>query len=44
MLRGAAITLFALSIATQLDKFFYGGQHTDAALTILVEIRSSFGF
>jgi hypothetical protein len=43
MLRGIAIALFGMSIFSQLDRTFFYGRNTDAALRLAREIGRGFG-
>ncbi len=43
MIRGLGKAIVFLLIASLLDKYFYDGRHTDAALAMLQHIRHSFG-
>jgi hypothetical protein len=42
MLKGFAIAVLALLGASQLDQYYYAGRYTDAALSMLRQIRHSF--
>jgi hypothetical protein len=42
MLKGFAIAALALLGASQLDRHYYAGHYTDAALSMLRQIRHSF--
>jgi hypothetical protein len=43
MIRGVGNAVIAVVVASLLDKYFYGGHYTDAALAMLQQIRQSFG-
>jgi hypothetical protein len=43
MLKGAAITALALTIAGQLDQYLSNGRYTDVAFAMMRQIRHSFG-
>jgi len=43
MFRGIAIALFGMGIFSQLDRAFFYGRHTDAALKLAREIGRGFG-
>jgi len=43
MIKGCFNAAVAVVIASLLDKHFYDGRHTDAALVVLRQIRSAFG-
>ena len=43
MLKGAAIAVLMLTIASQLDQYFSNGRYTDAAFAVLRQMRHSFG-
>ncbi|MGY3620286.1 hypothetical protein ACVJGD_006482 [Bradyrhizobium sp. USDA 10063] len=42
MLKGFVIAVLALLGASQLDRYYYAGQYTDAALSMLRQIKHSF--
>jgi hypothetical protein len=43
MIRGLGNAVIAVVVASLLDKYLYAGHYTDAALTMLRQIRHSFG-
>jgi len=43
MFRGIAITLFGLTILSQLDQTLFYGRNTDAALRLVRDISRGFG-
>ncbi len=43
MIRGISNALVALVLASLIDKYFYDGRYTDAALSILSQVRHSLG-
>jgi hypothetical protein len=43
MIKGCFNAAVAAAIASLLDRHFFDGRHTDAALVILRQIRHSFG-
>jgi hypothetical protein len=43
MIKGCFNAAVAMAIVSLLDKHFYDGRHTDAALVILRQIRFAFG-
>jgi hypothetical protein len=44
MIKGCFNAAVAATIASLLDRHFFDGRHTDAALAILRQIRHAFGF
>jgi hypothetical protein len=44
MIKGCFNAAAAATIASLLDRHFFDGRHTDAALAILRQIRHAFGF
>ena len=43
MIKGAFIAVVVLLILSQFDQYFYDGKHTNAAISMLRQIRHSFG-
>ena len=43
MIRGFGNAVLIVMFVSLLDRYFYAGRHTDAALAVLREIRHSFG-
>ena len=44
MIRGVGNAMIAVVAASLLDRYFYGGYYTDAALAMFHQMRHSFGF
>jgi len=44
MIRGFGNAVITLVVASMLDRYFWAGHYTDAALSMLRQIRHSFGF
>jgi len=44
MIRGLGNAVIAVIAASLIDRYFYGGHYTEAALAMLRQIRHSFGF
>jgi hypothetical protein len=43
MIRGFGNAVIVVVIGSLLDRYFYAGRHTDAAIAMLQQIRHSFG-
>jgi hypothetical protein len=43
MIKGTFIALVMLLVVSQFDQHFYHGKHTDAVLSMLRQMRHSFG-
>ena len=43
MVKGMFIAVLGLLVVSQFDQHFFHGKHTDAALSILRQMRHSFG-
>jgi hypothetical protein len=43
MIKGTFIAVVVLLVVSQFDQHFYHGKHTDAALSILRQMRHSIG-
>ncbi len=44
MIRGCGNAVMGVVIASLLDKYFYAGHYANAVLTLLRQIRHTFGF
>ena len=43
MIKGTFIAVVVLLVLSQFDQHFYQGKHTDAVLSMLRQVRHSFG-